>query len=251
MKSFQGQLMHQIKHLCYFLLISVIIILSGCVSPCTEPKIPLNEVMLRVADSQAEENVIHFIEFYDFRTFLGLNDTDRRILSDYDDSFTHAKFMQNISLILFNSRKQYVNGENLLTGDLFSYIACQNVTRRNYTHIDTIISEMIDHQYDSHRLFFNLASNIAAYLTSNSTQIIMEENSGNFNNYYNFTVLLSNNTEFDWYWIALVMIRYEWTCCSSTNSPGCYSGYLHSELLFLSPTFQILGVFAFYELHIA
>lgn len=247
MKLFQGQYLIQIK--CFFL-ISLIILLTGCISPCTEPKAPLEEVILRVADTQAEETVIDFIESYDFRAFLGLNQSDKRVLSEYNDSSAHGRFVQNYTLLLTNTRNHYANHNDLLTGDLFYYITCQNTSQSNYTRFDDTLTDLLSYQNYSRKNFLNLAFKIAAYLPINSSQVVLEEEEER-NALSRFPKLLSNMTDFDWYWVALVVLNYEWTCCSYDMGAGCYTGHLHSEVIFLSPTLQLLGVFAFYELHVA
>ncbi|MHA2305729.1 MAG: hypothetical protein ACXACU_10075 [Candidatus Hodarchaeales archaeon] len=207
-------------------LLCIIILFSGCIQGCTDPKEPLEEVILRVAQNEDEKVLFDFIESYDYLSFLGLNQSDKRILSRYENSPTNGKFAQNYSLLLEKAKDHYTSEKDMLSGNLFYYITCKNITWSNQSNIDEIIIDLTSYENFSYSDEFTFGGfGIAAYRLSNSTDVVIREDD------YSISQVFPQTIDSEWFWIILVTLNYEWTCCSYGMGAGCYMGHRHTELI--------------------
>jgi hypothetical protein len=220
----------------------LILLLGGCIIGCTQRKTPLEEYILRDTRTKEELEVIEFMEETDLLEFLHLNENDERIFPGFNDYTAKTKFILNISKFLDNARAHYNQSTKTRTGRLIYYSICQNLS--SWEEADCLVALYNSTKTNySQYILYGPPFSLTAFRPLNSTEVIIIDTP-----IYDikFTDIMSQTLETEWFWALLVILLYDWSGCGNS-----YSGYVFTEVIFLSPTRQIRSVFVNYALWVA
>lgn len=213
------------------LLFCVLIMISGCIlSPST-----LEKVIIRNSETDEGEQVIEFIEKYDFLDFLQIEPDNSYVYNEFDPIFYQdTKFIRNISTFL--TKTVEVNKAILgREGKLGYYINCINLTHTNISDIESIVLKEHELGKFAAHPSFGFDSYNAAVKNNSEVKIIINEEMN-----YSLNQICEKIDIPEVFWFLYVGIGYSWSAAS------CES-YEFSELIFVTPNFQIFGLFSVCE----
>ncbi|MHA2247136.1 MAG: hypothetical protein ACXADY_19480 [Candidatus Hodarchaeales archaeon] len=210
------------------LLMSGLILLSGCVSS----KEPLKVQLFREADNEFELEVLEHIEVYDFKRFIK---NDEYLVHDLDDSYG-PRFIRNITSFLNEVETHYQNLEiNGVTGSLKYHIAIFNLSSTDKSNLISEAKNTNIYGFSQDTYPFPETSGLAVYLPRNSSQVVTNETEIDRDNF--LSDIIGEIDLPDSFWVVVVRIGYMWG-----NRRLVGGGYTCTEMIILGVNFNTLGM---------
>ncbi|UCE14282.1 MAG: hypothetical protein JSV04_03670 [Candidatus Heimdallarchaeota archaeon] len=211
------------------LLMSGVILLSGCVSS----KDPLKVQLFREADNELEVEVLEYIELYDCKEFIN---NDEYLVHDLGYDVSYDRFIGNITSFLNEAKTHYQNLEiSGVTGVLKYHIAILNLSS---TDRSTLISQAKNtsiYEFSEETYPFPETSGLAVYFPRNSSQVVTKRE---INDRDSFLSDIIEEIELpNSFWVVVVRIGYTWG-----NRRGICGGYQCTEMIILGVNFNTLGM---------